>query len=70
MVGVQAEPEAVWETAFYVMEGDAIIMWAFSVEKVSWCATGCDSSLSSSHAVPAWWCSSRRGSSSEDSGLA
>lgn len=49
LVRVQAEPEAVWEAAFYLEEGDAITTWAFWVQNMSWCAAGSDSSLSSSH---------------------
>lgn len=48
MVRVRAEPEVVWESAFYLKEGDAITTWAFSVQQVSWCAAGSDSSLSHS----------------------
>lgn len=54
LVRVQAEPEAVWEAAFYLEEGDAITTWAFWVQNMSWCAAGSDSSLSS-HLMPAWW---------------
>lgn len=67
MVSVQADPAAVWETAFYLREGDAITTQAFSVQKASGCATGSDWSLSSSHLTPAWWCSSHPSGSSEDS---
>lgn len=65
MVRVQAETEAAWGAAFCFKEGDIITTWAFSVQKVSWCATGSGRSLSSTHLMPAWWCSSHRRRGSE-----
>lgn len=67
MVSVQAEPAALWETAFHLKEGDAITTQAFSVQKASGCATGSDWSLSSSHLTPAGWCSSHPSGNSDDS---
>lgn len=65
LVRVQAEPAAVWEAAFYLKEGDAITTW---VQNMSWCVAGSDSSLSSSHLMPAWW-HSGSGSGTGGSGL-
>lgn len=52
VVRVQAEPEAVWEAAFYLRGGDAITTWALWAQNMSWCAAGSDAVLSSSHLMP------------------